>query len=219
MPRPSARHCLFLVFLFGGGFFCWKGNYSLFIVHSSFATKAQVCCLVRNAPPSSPGVSPALLPSYLFTLTFFVCKALTCCLVRYAPPSSSSRREEEERRARCRRRRGFGADEDGPVLRQDGFLQGGKRVQVWYRPECPLPLFPLPLPWRARCPLLLHSSLTSYFREARCRARRARQKSASRQKKDILPDVLFGVCAFTEVCPGIGAGRRACSGAGRGTTR
>ena len=125
MPRRKARHCLFLVFLFGGGFFCWKGNYSLFIVHSSFATKAQVCCLVRNAPPSSSSLSEK-------------------------KRSAVHGVGEEE---------GWGTDEDGPVLLQDGFLQGGKRVQVWYRPECPLPLFPLPLPWRARCPLLLHSSL------------------------------------------------------------
>src|SRR5699024_514582 len=51
--RAERRGIACFSFLFGGGFFCWKGNYSLFIVHSSFATKAQVCCLVRNAPPSS----------------------------------------------------------------------------------------------------------------------------------------------------------------------
>ena len=42
-------------------------------------------------------------------------------------------------------------------------------AEVWRKPECPALLFPLPLPWCARCSLLLHSSLftlTSYFREA-----------------------------------------------------
>ena len=32
-------------------------------------------------------------------------------------------------------------------------------AEVWCRLECPLLLFPLPLPWCAHCPLLLHYSL------------------------------------------------------------
>ena len=68
------------------------GTSSLFIIHFSFACRAQVWNLVRIAPPSS----------------------------------SSPCGEEEERRARCRRRRGFGANEDGPVLLQDSLVLCGK---------------------------------------------------------------------------------------------
>ena len=96
-------------------------HYSLFIRNQG----ANLLSCPRFGPLLA-GLCPAPLPSYLFTLTFFVCKAMTCCLVRYAPPSSSSRREEEERRARCRRRRGFGANEDGPVLLQDSLVLCGK---------------------------------------------------------------------------------------------
>ncbi len=64
-----------------------------------------------DCPAGRPGVSPALLHYSLFTLTFFGNKALTCRLVRDAPPSSSSPcGEEEERRARWRRRRGLGCE-------------------------------------------------------------------------------------------------------------
>ena len=47
-----------------------------------------------------------------------------------------------------RRRRGFGADEDGPVLRQDVLVQGGYRVQIWYKLDLLQRPRPLPL---ARC--------------------------------------------------------------------
>ena len=40
---------------------------------------------------------------------------------------------------------GWGTDEDGPLLLQDGFVLCGKRMQVWCRLERLVRLFPLPL--------------------------------------------------------------------------
>ena len=100
--------------------------YSLFIIHYSLATRAQVWNLVQFAPP----------------ISFSPC-----------------RRKRNAPRPVQRKKRGWGADEDGPVLRQDGFMLCGKRMQVWCRPACPALLFPLPLPRCARCLLLLHYSL------------------------------------------------------------
>ena len=92
--------------------------------------------------------SPAPLPSSLFTLTFFANKAMTCWLVQFAPPISFSpcRRKRNAPRPVQRKKRGWGADEDGPVLQQDGFVLCGKRMQVWCRLERLVRLFPLPLP-------------------------------------------------------------------------
>ena len=54
---------------------------------------------------------------------------------------------------------GGGANLTSTVLLLDAPPQSGNPGAVWYKPECPLLLFPLPLPWRAHCPLLLHYSL------------------------------------------------------------
>ena len=87
--------------------------YSLFIIHYSLATRAQVWNLVQFAPP----------------ISFSPC-----------------RRKRNAPRPVQRKKRGWGADEDGPVLQQDGFVLCGKRMQVWCRLERLVRLFPLPLP-------------------------------------------------------------------------
>ena len=70
--RAERRGIACFSFLFGGWFFCWQSNYSFFILRSSFACRAQVCCLVRDSAPcraERPGTySLFTIHSYLFRL-------------------------------------------------------------------------------------------------------------------------------------------------------
>ena len=76
---------------------------------------------------------------------------MTCRLVRDAPPSSSSPcGEEEERRARWRRRRGLGCKLSQYRASIRCSPAKWRPGSVWCRLECTLLLFPLPLPWCAR---------------------------------------------------------------------
>ena len=103
------------------------------------------------------GRSPALIHSSLFTLTFFASKAMTCFLVRDAPPSSSSPcGEEEERRARCRRRRGLGCKLSRYRAPISALLRGGNCSAVWYKLDLPQRLRPLAR-WLGACSGLLSS--------------------------------------------------------------
>ena len=141
------------------------GTFSLFTLHYSLKNKL---------PP--PGYRPAPIHFSLFTLTFFACKAMTCCLVQFSAPSSSS----------PRRRRGAprgGGEEEAlvqtkmdPCFYKIVLYKVANMAEVWCRLECLALLFPLPLPWRAHCPLLLHYSLLllTFAKRAGELARRSR---------------------------------------------
>ena len=120
-----------------------------------------------DCPAGRPGVSPALLHYSLFTLTFFGNKALTCRLVRDAPPSSSSPcGEEEERRARCRRRRGLGCKLSRYRAPISALLRGGNCSAVWCKLDLLQRLRPLAR-WLGACSGLL-SSRHGSARKAQC---------------------------------------------------
>ena len=120
---------------------------------------------------------------------------MTCHLVRDAPPSSSSRREEEERRARCMRRRGFGANEDGPVLLQDSLVLCGKHGIGLVQTRMPSASLSAAAPLARTLPVT--SSLFSYLLLPRSAlpGPQGPTKERIQTKKDILPDVLFCVSA------------------------
>ena len=117
----------------------------------------------KGAPRPAAGE----LLSSLFTLNFFANKAMTCRLVRDAPPSSSSPcGEEEERRARWRRRRGLGCKRSQYRAPISALLRGGNCSAVWYKLDLLQRLRPLAR-WLGACSGLL-SSRHGSARKARC---------------------------------------------------
>ena len=95
---------------------------------------------------------------HLFTIHYsFACRAQVCDLVRYAPPSSSSPcGEEEERRARCRRRRGLGCKLSRYRAPISALLRGGNCSAVWCKLDLLQRLRPLAR-WLGACSGLLSS--------------------------------------------------------------
>ena len=111
----------------------------------------------KNMKKGAPRPAAGELLSSLFTLNFFANKAMTCRLVRDAPPSSSSPcGEEEERRARCRRRRGLGCKLSRYRAPISALLRGGNCSAVWYKLDLPQRLRPLAR-WLGACSGLLSS--------------------------------------------------------------
>ena len=130
-----------------------------------------------------PGASPATIHFSLFTLTFFAHKAITCGLVQNSAPSSSPRRRRGAPRGGGEEEALVQTKMD-PCFYKIVLYKVASTAEVWYkldlpqRPHplarwlgarrsavlweqtcCPALLFPLPLPWCAHCPLLLHYSL------------------------------------------------------------
>ena len=128
------------------------GTFSLFTFLLSARQRPVILSEIRPPPRRA---SPGNYSLFIIHYSFFIClqgASLQPC-PRFGPLLFFSA-EKKRSAPGWRRRRGFGANEDGPVLRQDGFVLCGKRMQVWYKPECPLLLFPLPLPWCAPHPWL-----------------------------------------------------------------
>ena len=121
----------------------------------------------KNMKKGAPRPAAGELLSSLFTLNFFANKAMTCRLVRDAPPSSSSPcGEEEERRARCRRRRGLGCKLSRYRAPISALLRGGNCSAVWCKLDLLQRLRPLAR-WLGACSGLLSPHHGS-ARKARC---------------------------------------------------
>ena len=140
------------------------GTYLLFIIHSQPGHKFGTSSNLRPPAGRQPG-------NYsLFTIhSYFFCPQgnnLRSC-PKFGPLLFFS--EEKKRSAPgWRRRRGFGADEDGPVLLQDGLVLYGKHGRSLVQTLMP----PASLSAAASLVRTLPATsslftLTSYFREAR----------------------------------------------------
>ena len=154
--RAAARH--FFIFHFS--------LYSLFTIHAQPGSKFAALSVLR--PPAGPK-GPALFHSSLFTIHSYLFRQqgndlLSC--PNFGPLLFFSA-EKKRSAPGWRRRRGFGADQDGPVLLHDSLVQGGKHGRSLVQTRIPPASLSAAAPLAHTLPVTSSLfTLTSYFREA-----------------------------------------------------